>query len=558
MSNSQNDGFSAFNFLANSFTNIVRMGYQPTDVNDVHRLIEQLSGSQWRHSTSSTNGATASDDEVSFKSCFSKEEDLASASDLRERQESPLSSCEGEGPKQSYQQQGQSACDVRDERSDKYVAGRCTKRQWGETVQTTRSSSEEEELGETSQTTRSSSEEEELTQQRQSDSDVGDDGEESTATSPEQEQVQSEPDEEEEQQFESAEDEEQHQRKVEDTEDDGVQGQEEPKGLHDQPELHRFCNGDQCFVINDSSKFTPSWSSLSYATNDVKGCPGAKIHYHSCLGIYKCPVDGCSVIANPAQPRYQKVKNRQPDHAKGSGRCPVHNVPLAHKVCKAVWKRTCFPPDESNKNGSTKIEHKGKHDHPRPHEKLSNAARTAFEETVKKNIDATPSQLKVGAQDLKRSGDLHPSLCNLGTIAYERRKVKKKLDDTSQPFQLKDIVTWEAEVGETFLTKKCFDSHNACILIQFPYMKLIAKNNKEYANQTDTLEKWIKDPKHPNMSVTITSTYCELLGKHVPVYMSITYGRTALHYQSHFEGFIKSLDFESFEDFMDGFTGNIR
>ena len=111
MSNSQNDGFSAFNFFANSLTNIVRMGYQPTDVNDVHRLIEQLSGLQWRHSTSSTNGATASDDEVSFKSCFSKEEDLASASDLRERQESPRSSCEGEGPEQSYQQQGQS--DVR-------------------------------------------------------------------------------------------------------------------------------------------------------------------------------------------------------------------------------------------------------------------------------------------------------------------------------------------------------------------------------------------------------------------------------------------------------------
>ena len=60
------------------------------------------------------------------------------------------------------------------------------------------------------------------------------------------------------------------------------------------------------------------------------------------------------------------------------------------------------------------------------------------------------------------------------------------------------------------------------------------------------------------MSVTVTSTYCELLGKHVPVYMSVTYGRTAEHYQAHFEKFIELLEFESFDAFMDGFTGNIR
>ena len=97
-----------------------------------------------------------------------------------------------------------------------------------------------------------------------SESDEGDDSEEQVAEEPEEEQQ--------------------------------VHGPEELKGMYDQPEMLRFCNGDRCFVVNDSSKFAPSWSSISYATNMVKG---VKTHYHSCLGVYKCPVDDCSVIANP-------------------------------------------------------------------------------------------------------------------------------------------------------------------------------------------------------------------------------------------------------------------
>ena len=94
MVNQQNDGFSAFNLLANTFTNIVRLGYQPTDVNDVHNMIERLSGEQWSRRTRNSNvhgpspGATASEnDEASFKSCISKEEDLQSTSELREEPE---------------------------------------------------------------------------------------------------------------------------------------------------------------------------------------------------------------------------------------------------------------------------------------------------------------------------------------------------------------------------------------------------------------------------------------------------------------------------------------
>ena len=47
MSNSQNSGFSAFNMIAN----IVRLGYQPTNLDDVQQLLERWTGERWRRAT---------------------------------------------------------------------------------------------------------------------------------------------------------------------------------------------------------------------------------------------------------------------------------------------------------------------------------------------------------------------------------------------------------------------------------------------------------------------------------------------------------------------------
>ena len=138
--------------------------------------------------------------------------------------------------------------------------------------------------------------------------------------------------------------------------------------------------------------FGSSWSSLSYATNkNVEGVTGSKCSYHSCLGSYECPVDGCKVVANAALPRKRRIKHRQPDHTKGDGICPVHKGLLVHKPCHALWKKYSFPPDVKKPDGYTKIKHKGEHDHARPHEKLSDAARAAFEKQVQTNIDVIPT-----------------------------------------------------------------------------------------------------------------------------------------------------------------------
>ena len=107
-------------------------------------------------------------------------------------------------------------------------------------------------------------------------------------------------------------------------------------------------------------------------------------------------MDECKVVANSANPRTKRIKHRQPDGAKGDGICPVHKEVLVHQPCPAFWKCYSFPPDAVYLDGYTKIDHKGDHDHARPHEKLSNSARAAFVEQVQSNIGLFPTQLKMG------------------------------------------------------------------------------------------------------------------------------------------------------------------
>ena len=173
--------------------------------------------------------------------------------------------------------------------------------------------------------------------------------------------------------------------------------EEEEEALHDQARRHRFCEGDHCFTIDNDSKFRPSWSALSYATNrDVEDVTGSQCSYHSCMGVYECPVDECKVVANSANPRTKRTKHRQPDGACGDGMCHVHKEELVHRPCDAFWKCYSFPPNNVHPNGYTKIEHKGDHDHARPHEKLSKNARAAFVEHVQSNVGLFPTQLKMG------------------------------------------------------------------------------------------------------------------------------------------------------------------
>ena len=274
-----------------------------------------------------------------------------------------------------------------------------------------------------------------------------------------------------------------------------------------------------------------------------------------CLGVYACPEKDCKCDANPVKPNRRKSSTRKPDKPVGDGLCPVHKVPLVHIPCSATAQLVDIQKCDGSK-GRTVLHHQGVHKHPRPHEQLSNRAREEFQKVAKGNEDKLPIHFKIGSDKIPPARDIHPALNNIERLTYELGKVRKQRE--KDKFKLKDVARWESDAGIDFLKKSTLDPKNACFVFQFPEMENIARDNDEYAFQTDTLERWIHDCDYNSMSVTVTSCYSKLLGKHVPVLMSITFGRTAEHYQAHFEVLFRSLAYkEGFDEFKARFPGNI-
>ena len=90
---------------------------------------------------------------------------------------------------------------------------------------------------------------------------------------------------------------------------------------------------------------------------------------------------------------------------------------------------------------------------------------------------------------------------------------------------------------------------NAIVTIQFPHMRSVAQEDNGYAHQTDSIEKWLKDDRPgDNYTATISSRHSDVLGRHVATLMSISFGRSAAHYEQHFKALISSLDYETFDD----------
>ena len=68
-------------------------------------------------------------------------------------------------------------------------------------------------------------------------------------------------------------------------------------------------------------------------------------------------------------------------------------------------------------------------------------------------------------------------------------------------------------------------------------MKQVANEDNGYAIQTDSIENWIKpDGSGNNYTATISSRHSDVLGRHVPTLLSLSFGRSADHYEQHFKG----------------------
>ena len=107
--------------------------------------------------------------------------------------------------------------------------------------------------------------------------------------------------------------------------------------------------------------------------------------------------------------------------------------------------------------------------------------------------------------------------------------------------KLQDLGSWQDTIGYKFLKKA--DLQASIIVIKFPGMKDIAKNNLLYAFQTYIIEGWMHEENDHSWNGTVTSTHGIILGRHVPVLMSVTKNHTGATYKYHFEVLFNCLDY---------------
>ena len=316
--------------------------------------------------------------------------------------------------------------------------------------------------------------------------------------------------------------------------------------FYDAPTHERFPQGNQRYT-NNSKTFRSSWIMHDYGFTKSSSS-NQKATLQSCLGMFECPMPDCNFRRNPLLPSSGRKKHRIPDRPAGKVvACPLHKCPLLHVPCTALCK-LIRKKDKDILEGddNTEVIHTGQHTHQLPLEQsVSKSALTELEKIVHISSEATPSQLLHGNQDGRRPArELHPALNNLGRLAYHSKKFKPA---SRNMITLKNIMKWEENYGVKFL-KVASLKHPATIIMQFPFMEELCRSNSEYAFQTDTLESVIRDADFPSMCVTFTSTYSFLLGRHVPVLMTVSFGREAIHYKSHFMELFRSLDYKCFID----------
>jgi hypothetical protein len=149
-----------------------------------------------------------------------------------------------------------------------------------------------------------------------------------------------------------------------------------------------------------------------------------------------------------------------------------------------------------------------------------------------------PKSLLVGVMGAKSVASLHPKYMNLDHLAFARRKILKEV---KIPNTIEGLNTWQAASDEhgTFVRKSSLTAGEGYFLLSQPWMAE-ALSGWTAALSTDAVEGFISSP--ANASLLCTVGYSEHLERVVPLQVTVILGKTAKHYQHHFEALFTAMD----------------
>ncbi|KAI4517633.1 hypothetical protein K525DRAFT_210448 [Schizophyllum commune Loenen D] len=256
----------------------------------------------------------------------------------------------------------------------------------------------------------------------------------------------------------------------------------------------------------------------------------AKVTRRRCNGVIECT--RCTYILRP-QTRGPKAIATQLEK-----RCPLAGCgsPLVHIPCGLVITHLVC-------QLGGRLQHPGKHNHPRPPPIHMTAAQTSQLEAVfKEHPDKGPLALIVGHQGRPPVSEISSLLYNVDRIYAERRKFRSKDAKASFPTE---FATFDAEHPD-FLVRKLF-GEVIVVSMQTTFMRttLLNDRSEEKGVQgivTDAAHKFWKER---HCLLIISSVYSVALRRWVPGLMTYANGATSLHYTYHYLTLLETMQLES-------------
>jgi hypothetical protein len=338
---------------------------------------------------------------------------------------------------------------------------------------------------------------------------------------------------------------------------------QESQESHEYQESQEFAKtNDHLFLDNGSdvmSEFSNGKGKFSMSKDDMLDCTqpptmgwalcttnshkdknsGLRTVYKHCIGCYKCP--NCVFREQPRQ-RQKGKRAGCPPLPSFHKQCPqcCDGTKIQHEDCDVSiqWKetQTCWKGSFSGTHSHSRPPHKGK---------LPDTVAKDFAKVVMAASEATPKQLKMGTRTRDSVTTLHATFGNSSKLAYERGKVLKGTKPGSSMSEILSFLAQIEKVEEAeYLKSSSFSPADAHLTFQNPEMVAII-NAAYHPLQSDSVEGFIEDLKwNKDVTITITSTYDEILKKSIVVCITIMFGKSAKHYHQHFMVVLKSYDRE--------------
>jgi hypothetical protein len=319
--------------------------------------------------------------------------------------------------------------------------------------------------------------------------------------------------------------------------------------------IPQYPNGDvkYCIKLDEVGAKANEACQVGWATR-TKNHRGNRAS-NRCLGVYRCENFQCLFTQRPKTPRSQ-AKNAPVSKPKVEF-CPLHKKPLVHQPCEATISFV-------KGDRIVTVQHSGWHDHlPPPPLRPSFEKRQEYKSLCLRYSDKSVKALQQGSARRPSALNIDPIYASHATATYHRKEafaesaVAKPASAHTGLSSFVSLSNFQHGSKETPIVSFSVDH----ISYQDQFMRERLRE-RESSFQTDSIEGFIKDDRdEPQINVAVTSGYCSLLDRQIPLLVSVLLGKSKHHYAAHFLTLFQSLEMDSeiknwSKDQPSGFPGN--